>query len=505
MRSKENLLLSNCKQFFALLFQYPQLITISRAAVTSEDFKNFSIYRDLYILVTELDKSGFSCSLENTLKYMSDKYTPEVASTLAEVIKVILSENNATNLDLDTKIFCDICQRLPVFSIIDEYNLILDEIESTSEEESYTKSVKQFNAAVGGAAKRLRRAATEERQHTSKILNNTIDSPESLESLLQNQITEPTLLYNIPSVDNKIGGFMPGDLTVIVATSGVGKSLFVDYIAQQAVLGKKSCLYVVLEMDYVKAERRFMDSLTQSRKVSNDNSIAGGSMLDPIKQNELLDMLRVQKEAGAYINVAQYNSNECSHTDIIELMELFLEQTGKYPDIVLIDGIPNMSNPYKEKKLEGEKENVVALDNLAKKYRIPVVATHQLNRQAYGADKLDASSISGSLDIYKTAAYVIGLRKFDVGDEQNPSREGELFFMKQRHTDDSGHNQVRFAQDLPNSKFYVHGTDYVVDIGGTRVEEVKEKTKKPKQDSKVDSFAPPPLGDEFRNDDNDFM
>ena len=215
-------------------------------------------------------------------------------------------------------------------------------------------------------------------------------------------------------------GFLPGTLSLILAASGVGKSLMMTDLISGMIKDNKNVLLISLEM----ADKEIM-----KRVHANAMDLPINSLLDLNKtEGELakLDRPIVTKEMvlGAYQKmktsgscgkffVKDYPSGSFSPLMLEALVESYrIEKNIKF-DIIFVDYLGIMKSDllspsaglYSYIKSIGEETRASA-----KKMDVPIVSASQLNRSATNnVDEADNSNVSDSMGTVMTADFLMFL------------------------------------------------------------------------------------------------
>lgn len=215
-------------------------------------------------------------------------------------------------------------------------------------------------------------------------------------------------------------GFLPGTLSIILAASGVGKSLMMTDLISGMIKDNKNVLLVSLEM----ADKEIM-----KRVHANAMDLPINSLLDLNKtEGELakLDRPIITKEVvlSAYqkmktsgtcgkLFVKDYPSGSFSPLMLEALVESYRIEKGVEFDIVFVDYLGIMKSDllspsaglYSYIKSIAEETRASA-----KKMDVPIVSASQLNRAATNnIDEADNSNVSDSMGTVMTADFLMFL------------------------------------------------------------------------------------------------
>lgn len=209
------------------------------------------------------------------------------------------------------------------------------------------------------------------------------------------------------------GGLSPGELGVVIAPPGGGKSMCLVKGASTALLEGKNVVYYTLELSEDVVGQRFDSCINDiklknvweypeyiSEKIEDIASLGGG-----LKIKEFL-------EGGVTVNTIK------AHLKTLEL-------EGFVPDIIFIDylGLMKPLGSYAEKR-HALTDISEGLRNIANNYRIPVWTAHQTNRSAIQEEKINTGHIGESLGIIATVDLAFGLGRPDEMKEINRAMLG---------------------------------------------------------------------------------
>lgn len=215
-------------------------------------------------------------------------------------------------------------------------------------------------------------------------------------------------------------GFLPGTLSVILAASGVGKSLLMTDLISGMIKKNKNILLISLEMS---------DKEIMKRVHANAMDLPINSLLDLNKtQGELdkLDRPIVTKEMvlSAYNKmktdgstgkffVKDYPSGSFSPLMLEQLVESYKIERGVEFDAIFVDYIGIMKSDLLSPAaglysyIKSIAEEVRAT---AKKLNVPIISASQLNRSATNnIDEADNSNVSDSMGTVMTADFMLFL------------------------------------------------------------------------------------------------
>lgn len=113
-----------------------------------------------------------------------------------------------------------------------------------------------------------------------------------------------------------------------------------------------------------------------------------------------IDALRYWKE-----RIWIVDENMLSPTKAREIVEQFALEVGQVPDLIVLDYLGYWARGFKGEAYERTSAAVMALKALAKEFRVPVIAPHQLSRTSNPGEEPNASSLRESGVVLETADF----------------------------------------------------------------------------------------------------
>ena len=194
------------------------------------------------------------------------------------------------------------------------------------------------------------------------------------------------------------GGLAAGELGVIIAPAGGGKSWGLVSIAAQAVKAGKRVVYYTLELNQFYVARRFDAYFTK---------IAFQNLNEEHAQEKIRDVMETIK--GNLI-VKCYPTKTASITTITSHIEKCISQ-GKPPDLVIVD-YADLIRPSKagDKRLELN-DIYEDLRGIGGTYAIPIWTASQANRSSLEDDVIEGGKVSESYNKIMIADFIMSLSR----------------------------------------------------------------------------------------------
>lgn len=191
------------------------------------------------------------------------------------------------------------------------------------------------------------------------------------------------------------GGLGKGELGVMVAPAGIGKSWALMNIGAHAVKQGKTVVHYTLELNQAYVGLRYDSVITG---IANQN----------LKNYQTEVKEQLSKIKGELI-IKYFPTKTVSVMGIRAHVEKCILQ-GKRPDIIIVDYADLLRGHGQEKRheLEGIYED---LRGLAGDYEIPLWTASQANRSALEEDIIDASKVAESYGKVMVADFIISLSR----------------------------------------------------------------------------------------------
>ena len=248
---------------------------------------------------------------------------------------------------------------------------------------------------------------------------------------------------------NKItkGGLSKKTLNVILAGTGVGKSLFMCHVAAGALAQGKNVLYITMEMSEERIAERIDANLLNM-------TLDELSKVDREVYESRINKL-IKKTAGKLI-VKEYPtaSAHAGHFKAL-LEELKLKRNFK-PDIIIIDYL-NICSSSRMKHGAGVnsytyvKSIAEELRGLAVEYNVPLLSATQTTRGGYDNTDVDLTDTSESFGLPATVDFMFALISTEELENLNQIMVKQL---KNRYNDPTYYKRFVIGVDRARMKLY---------------------------------------------------
>lgn len=292
---------------------------------------------------------------------------------------------------------------------------------------------------------------------------------------------------------NKItkGGLPKKSLNIILAGTGVGKSLAMCHMATANLLIGKNVLYITMEMAEEKIAQRIdanmlnisVDNLLQLPKEMFDNKIA-----------------KARGKTSGKLIIKEYPTASAGSGHFRHLLNELRLKKSFIPDIIYIDYLNICTSSRIKANAQVNSYMLIKaiaeeLRGLAVEFNVPIVSATQTTRSGYSNSDVDLTDTSESFGLPATADFMIALITSEQLEELNQLMIKQL---KNRYGDPSLHKRFVVGVDRAKMKLY--------DVEQSAQEDIIEdhvhgngKRKKPEKD--VPLFDKSEFGQRAKEDD----
>jgi len=221
----------------------------------------------------------------------------------------------------------------------------------------------------------------------------------------------------LPSLDSYIGGGLSaGEMGVVLAQAGGGKSMFLVAFASNAFLAGKKVLYYTLELAEEVVGQRF-DSCINQIHLKN--------------VWDFPDVIQERAEEifanGGELIVKKFNSGQASLNTLMSHIRTLETHDNFKPDIIFIDygDLLKPVDNFSEKR-HALDSIYVGIRGMADELRIPIWNAAQTGRSGMDTDKVSLSSIAESLGNARTADVIISVGRDPDGENPTDAKIGIL-------------------------------------------------------------------------------
>ncbi|MDQ6729784.1 MAG: replicative DNA helicase [Actinomycetota bacterium] len=251
-------------------------------------------------------------------------------------------------------------------------------------------------------------------------------------------------------LDEKTGGFQPGNLVVLAARPSMGKSALVCNMAENAVLDGKAVALFSLEMSESELAQRFV----ASQAMIKGEDLRRGKVAEQ-RWPKILEACQRLSAAPLFID-------DSSDTGVLEVRAKARRLHSRLDgglDLIIIDYLQLMRHEGRvESRVEQVSQISRSLKGLARELGVPVIALSQLSRAVEQRGKEDKKPILSDLRESGAIEQDADLVMFIYRDEyydKDTEREGEADIIIAKHRNGPvGEVVLTFRKEYPKFMNY---------------------------------------------------
>ena len=206
------------------------------------------------------------------------------------------------------------------------------------------------------------------------------------------------------------GGLAPGELGVVMAPAGIGKSWMLINIGANAVRAGKTVIHYTLELNENYVGQRY-------------DSVLTGINAQTLKHHQDTVEEKMRSLTGNLI-VKYYPTKSVG----VMALKAHIEKTmmqGKTPDLIIVDYGDLLKVNTKKDKHEALEDLYEELRGMAGEYKIPVWTASQAGRSALEEDIIEADKIASSYGKVMVADFLMSLSR-KVEDKMSGTGRGHV-------------------------------------------------------------------------------
>ena len=200
------------------------------------------------------------------------------------------------------------------------------------------------------------------------------------------------------------GGYRRGELGLAVAPTGIGKSMYLCYLAAKAFWVGASVQYHTFELSPAQIRDRIaLGILEKGKRDTRETWVE--ELRDKAKRRGL------SQPPAAYIDI---RNDAQTWPAIVASLEEFKREQGKYPALLLVDSADDVA-PIKSRDAQWQQllETFVFLRALAREKRIRIWTSGQLTREAVDRARVNLKHVGNAFAKAQKAHYVLGFAQTD--------------------------------------------------------------------------------------------
>lgn len=248
---------------------------------------------------------------------------------------------------------------------------------------------------------------------------------------------------------NKItkGGLPKKTLSVAMASTGVGKSLFMCHMSSACVSNGHNVLYITMEM----AEERIAERLD-----ANLLNLTIDDLYSIDKQTYISKFKKLKNKNLGKMVIKQYPTSSAHAGHFRSLLQELKTKKNFVPDIVFIDYL-NICASQRVKMGAGANTYTIVksiaeeIRALAVEFNVPIVSATQTNREGYNNSDVELTNTSESIGLPATVDFMVALISTEELEQMNQIMVKQL---KNRYCDPNYYKKFVVGIDRAKMRLY---------------------------------------------------
>ncbi len=283
---------------------------------------------------------------------------------------------------------------------------------------------------------------------------------EDMESRFQkiNRCVCPTGIPQLDAKDILAGGLGRGEIGVVTANTGVGKSHYLVQMGANAMKSGKNVLHYTFELT------------EQAVGIRYDSNLCNISSSDVVDQKEYVKKFYEENEDLGRLIIKEYPTGYPSVTTLRNHIEK-LALRGFKPSVLIIDYADIMRSTRSYDSLRHELKLIYEeLRNLAMEMRIPIWTASQANRDSANSDIVGLENMSEAYGKAMVADLVVSLSRKPT---EKATGAGRLFVAKNR----AGKDGILFPIHIDTARSSITVLDEEVSTLSEAIRDDKKEAK----------------------------
>ena len=215
------------------------------------------------------------------------------------------------------------------------------------------------------------------------------------------------------------GGLGQGELGVVIAPTGAGKSMALVHLGSQAIKAGKKVIHYTLELS---------DTVVASRY---DSCITGINLQELFNKKE--EIFQEVKDLEGQLVVKEYPTKSAGVTTLYNHLEK-LKQYNTSPDMIIVDYADLLRSSNKSEEKRHQLESIYeSLRGLAQEFKCPMWTASQTNRSGLNAEVVTMESISEAYNKCFVADFICSISRTI---QHKNTNSGRMFVAKNRNGPD---------------------------------------------------------------------
>lgn len=233
------------------------------------------------------------------------------------------------------------------------------------------------------------------------------DVIDNIDQALSKEFRE-TIPTGIEVIDAVTGnGLGRGEIGIILAPSGIGKSTSLTKIANTAFNNEKKVLHIVFEDTIPQIQRKHFTLWSKIKLSEIDENT------ETVKERVLKHTSKI-KERGGKLDIIKFSDENTTLYDVKNWIKRQEKKFGYKYDIIVLDYLDCLEPNKRENDLQSAELSIVkSFIAMASEYNIPCWSAIQTNRSGFNIDFVDAQHSGGNIKRIQKSHFVMSISKPD--------------------------------------------------------------------------------------------
>jgi len=248
---------------------------------------------------------------------------------------------------------------------------------------------------------------------------------------------------------NKItrGGLPRKTLNILLAPTGVGKTLVMCHMAASNVIQGRNVLYITMEM----AEEKIAERID-----ANLLDVSINDLYEVPKDTYIKKINRLKDKTVGKLIIKEYPTSSAGSANFRHLLDELAVKKNFVPDIVYIDYLnicisSRLKNAVNVNSYSYVKTIAEELRGLAVEFNLPIVSATQTNRAGFDNSDIDLTDTSESIGLPATADFMLALI---ANEELIKADQMMMKQLKNRYNDPNKYKRFLVGVDRPKMRLY---------------------------------------------------
>jgi replicative DNA helicase len=246
---------------------------------------------------------------------------------------------------------------------------------------------------------------------------------------------------SIDLIDFTVGGLKAKEISLVLADTNVGKSLYLVNVGGSAVRQQKRVLHVTLEMSKARTLIRYLANLAD-----DDDNITYQNLinLDPAEEVYEFVHTKLRERYEGYLNIVEFPTGKCTIENLYNLIDKY-----NNTDLLIVDYLQLLKAPKRRDQLRFELSDIaIALRGIATETNLHVATAQQASKLAANRRLVGKEFTAEDYGIFRVIDVGIGM-----GQDRNDALKREVVFWLTKSRNTEKNIAERYFIDFQRMRF----------------------------------------------------